>query len=161
VIDPLELPLRDIHLPPPISWWPLAPGWWILFGSILIVVLVGGLTWWWWHRGRLRRAARRRWRAIATAFAMHRDPHRLARELSALCRQLLIQCSTDPTVSSAVGETWLKLLDRYSTQHFFTTGPGRVLIQAPYDPKSVIEGDALLIGVATLITRLPRPANAS
>ena len=26
--------LRDIQLPEPISWWPLAPGWWVLIISV-------------------------------------------------------------------------------------------------------------------------------
>ena len=32
--DPLAA-LRDIHLPPAVSWWPPAPGWWIIFFIIL------------------------------------------------------------------------------------------------------------------------------
>ena len=39
--NPLDQ-LRDIHLPEPISWWPPAPGWWILAlaGSALTAWLV-------------------------------------------------------------------------------------------------------------------------
>jgi hypothetical protein len=35
--DPLAQ-LRDIHLPDPVSWWPIAPGWWIVIG-----LFAGGL----------------------------------------------------------------------------------------------------------------------
>ncbi|MDB9952467.1 DUF4381 domain-containing protein [Porticoccaceae bacterium] len=37
--DPLAQ-LRDIHLPETISWWPLAPGWWVL------IILLGLVTGW-------------------------------------------------------------------------------------------------------------------
>ena len=38
--DPASLPLRDIHLPDPVSWWPLAPGWLALIMLLVIVVLL-------------------------------------------------------------------------------------------------------------------------
>ena len=34
----LEENLRDIHLPEPISWWPLAFGWWVLFAIFLLAI---------------------------------------------------------------------------------------------------------------------------
>ncbi len=36
--DPLAQ-LRDIHTPDPVSWWPLAPGWWVLI-TLLILLIV-------------------------------------------------------------------------------------------------------------------------
>ena len=32
----LQQQLRDVHLPEPVSWWPLAISWWILFGLIAV-----------------------------------------------------------------------------------------------------------------------------
>ena len=35
-MDPEQIPLRDLHLPEAIGWWPLAPGWWILIAIALV-----------------------------------------------------------------------------------------------------------------------------
>lgn len=29
--------LRDIHQPEPVSWWPLAPGWWIIIALVILI----------------------------------------------------------------------------------------------------------------------------
>lgn len=36
--------LRDIRLPEPIGWWPLAPGWWMLL-ALICAVIFGTLIW--------------------------------------------------------------------------------------------------------------------
>ena len=41
-MDPEQIPLRDLHLPEAIGWWPLAPGWWLLIalGVVLLAYLL-------------------------------------------------------------------------------------------------------------------------
>jgi hypothetical protein len=43
-----ELPLRDIHLPEAITWWPPAPGWWI--SAVLAIAIIVLVTRWLRHR---------------------------------------------------------------------------------------------------------------
>ncbi|MFG0289553.1 MAG: DUF4381 domain-containing protein [Rhodopirellula sp. JB044] len=38
--------LRDLAVPPPVSWWPLAPGWWMLIAALVAGVVLGVLKWW-------------------------------------------------------------------------------------------------------------------
>ena len=50
-MNPDSLPLRDIHLPAPLGWWPLAPGWWIV-GALVFALLIAGLIWLWKRQNR-------------------------------------------------------------------------------------------------------------
>ena len=48
---PVENPLinlKDIRLPPPVSFWPPAPGWWISVVLILLIAVFFGR--WLWRR---------------------------------------------------------------------------------------------------------------
>lgn len=157
MVDPLTLPLRDIHLPAPIPWWPPATGWWVLFGGVTVAAAVSVMVWRWWRRGALRRAAGVRLREIEAAFATHQDQHRLARELSMLCRQVMGCVSDQPDSLSGTGTVWLQRLDDYSRAKFFTDGIGQVLAHAPFDPAVRFDGQRMLHGIAEWIRRLPPP----
>ncbi|GAB5401974.1 MAG: DUF4381 domain-containing protein [Aureliella sp.] len=50
--------LRDIAVAPPVSWWPLAPGWWFVIAGVLVAaVLFAYRRWVLWRRDEYRRAA--------------------------------------------------------------------------------------------------------
>ena len=59
-MDPSEIPIRDLHLPEAIGWWPLAPGWWVLIVLLGIGLLLLLRKWFRIHaRGAARRLALR------------------------------------------------------------------------------------------------------
>lgn len=43
--------LADIHLPEPVSFWPPAPGWWVL----AVLLLIAGVLFWRWYARRYAR----------------------------------------------------------------------------------------------------------
>ncbi|GGA79986.1 hypothetical protein GCM10011369_22490 [Neiella marina] len=42
----MQLPLKDIVIAAPVSWWPLAPGWWLLIGLLLLLSVWFGRKLW-------------------------------------------------------------------------------------------------------------------
>ena len=57
-MDPEQIPLRDLHLPEPVGWWPLAWGWWILIALALAGIAYLLLrAWRQWRANRPRRIA--------------------------------------------------------------------------------------------------------
>ncbi len=147
--------LRDIHLPPDPSWWPPAPGWWLLAALILVGLLV--CTFWLlriWRARRWRRRLRAQLEGIAAAYREHDDAARLSAELSGLLRRasLLI----DTRAASLTGEAWLDFLDAHGSGEGFRYGPGRVLLDAPWQRRAKIDADALLDLVRAWFARVMR-----
>ncbi len=145
-MSPAELPLRDIHLPEPVGWWPPAPGWWLLLGF----ALTGAAAWAWraWRRRtRVRRAALAELKRIERDYAAEGDVARLAQELSTLMRRAAITVEERRRVAGLTGEEWLAWLDRGLDGRPFSEGPGRCLAEAPYRPdaeEQVVDAVALL-----------------
>lgn len=101
--------LRDIHLPPQPSWWPLAPGWW---GLMVLAVLVVGVLIWWWHRQRRRVADERRVLAeVDQVLSLWREqPQALASGLHQLLRRGALRL--DPAAAQQRGDAWRQTLAR-------------------------------------------------
>lgn len=160
-MDPQQLPLRDLHLPEAIGWWPLAPGWWFLIA--LAALTLGWLLWRAYLQWRGNRARRVALGALRTLVAEHKtnpDDLRLAKELSALTRRAMLAYAPRQDVAGLTGEAWLQWLDRGLPGRPFTEGQGRALESMPYRDRLPDDGKAeitALIEAVRLRLQTPLP----
>jgi len=141
--DPLELPLKGIHLPEPVSWWPPAPGWWVLLSLIILI----SFACFYWRRRQRRlflsavSMAKRELAALQESYQAHNDAGQFVSELSILIRRLSISAFPRTETAGLTGEAWLEFLDSIMSEKVFSEGKGRILIEAPYragiDPEEV------------------------
>lgn len=137
-IDYSALPLRDIHLPGPVDWWPLAYGWWLLLGSVVIALIAVWLR----RRSRFReRAALKGLKAVAKALAGGRAPAWCIQQISMTMRRFAMSSSRGVPVAGLTGDQWLRFLDSRWERDEFSEGIGRVLIYGPYAPAERVSAD--------------------
>jgi len=123
--------LRDIHLPADPSWWPPAPGWWLL-GLCLVVLIylvLGKLLKWY------RIAAPSRKFVNALRSLPISDPAKSQqnlRSMSRLARQYAITRYGRGRTAGLTGTSWLNFLDQSSASSAFSEGPGKILAEGPY-----------------------------
>ncbi|MDD2767482.1 MAG: DUF4381 domain-containing protein [Methylococcus sp.] len=150
-----QLDLRDIHLPPPIDWWPPAPGWWLAPLLALALILTVRLAWRRFVRNPFRKAALRELAAIE-ADASLPVPEKI-RRVSILLRRACLTLYPRQEVAGLTGLDWLERLDLILGDGRFSEGPGRCLIESPYSPRSEADPAALFALCREWIRRLPRP----
>nr|WP_244664038.1 DUF4381 domain-containing protein [Xanthomonas phaseoli] len=127
-VSPQSLPLRDVHLPPSPSWWPLAPSWWLVIA--MVVLVVGSAFFWWWRRRQRQR--QRRWLAAFDAeLARATMPAQRLAAVSVLLRRAARR--VDPQADRLQGEAWLQFLDgRKRKDQVFSQGPGRAVLEGGF-----------------------------
>ena len=147
---PPNLPLHDIHLPDPVNWWPLAPGWWILCGLLLLLVVAVWEFQCFRQRRRLRRLALRQLEELTKLSEIL-----LATALSRLLRQAAISHFSQQDCAGLSGQAWLEFLDQPFNNQPFTNGVGNCLSDAPYRPETQIDSVALIDLCRRWLKKLP------
>ena len=128
--DPSQLPLRDIHLPGEITWWPIAFGWWLLAAIVVTLAIVGGIRYW---RGRRHRAARRTLNAIMAELNTGAEPVRCAQRASIVLRRFAMTAARGSSeIAGVAGARWNEYLESRGCGAEFASDDGSALLELPY-----------------------------
>ena len=152
-MNPEDLPLRDLHLPAEIGWWPLAPGWWLLAGLLFVALLYFTYRLWRsWRRGAARREALAEFRRLCGQLEQDGNLAVFVNGISTLLRRAMLSCESRTDVAGLVGEDWLRALDRGLKRPGFESGIGRCLADLPYRAQPALQ-PAQVSELTSLVTR--------
>jgi hypothetical protein len=129
-----ELPLRDIHLPDAISWWPPALGWWLLLAVLLLFLFGFVMIIRQWVRTTLRKEALKAFDRIEKSFYASENGAQCLADVSLLLRRVCLSRNLARSAAGVTGKAWLELLDKSLKKPEFSKGIGRLLLTGPYRP---------------------------
>jgi Domain of unknown function (DUF4381) len=129
-----QLPLRDIHLPAAINGWPPAIGWWIVAA---LLPLLGWLLYRFYKRVNRNTVIKKalkiaRKHLVSIEGDSNMGSMQKLCELSVLIRRVAISVAPRAEVAGLTGSVWLAFLDNGFKDAPFSTGVGRLLVDAPY-----------------------------
>ena len=120
--------LKDIHFPPPVSFWPPAPGWWILAVLLISSLFIGGVLFYRQHKKRKPKTeALRILKDLQILYQNSKDEVVSLRNLSNLLRRTALTFYDNDEVASLQGSSWLEFLDKTGKTKEFSQGAGKVL----------------------------------
>ena len=157
-MDPEQIPIRDLHLPAAVGWWPLAPGWWVLI-ALASAALLWALYRQYrkWRADRARRVALRQLAAIEREYSETQDAVTVAGSLSELLRRAYLAYVPRSAIAGLTGERWLEFLDDGLDNATFTRGVGRRLVSLPYERPGSAQRDDVAALIDAVRQRLKVP----
>ena len=154
------LQLRDIHGIDAVSWWPPAPGWWLIALAVAVVFISMTLV-----IRRLIKYPPGSWRADAhkALTRLRRNARtmpdkQVAADLSEILRRIAIARHGRKDTAGLSGNDWLTLLTDSDPNHYQWHHEAQLLLSLPYAPAS---NDSHQTQLQTLITAALRMVAAS
>lgn len=124
--------LRDIHLPPVPSLFPLPLRFWaVFFGLVFTLLFIKGL-WSYFHRLTAKKYANHKVDSITKQFSSNN--YQIALELSFLMRRLALMKFPKKKVSVLTGKAWRSFLEETSKKPVFKGRAGDILEDVTYIP---------------------------
>lgn len=124
------LPLKDIHLPETISFWPPAIGWWLIL-ILFVLLLIAG----WILFKKITRVTITKQATIVLQSIKNNPETTDLDKLQSLCiwlRRVAISSSPRHDVASLSGTSWLNYLDSSLDNTPFSKGIGKHIISSQY-----------------------------
>lgn len=132
--DPASLQnLNDIVLPEAVSWWPLANGWYYLFGVLLLL-----LAWFAyrmirsWRRNGYRREALQQLQMLAKDIESTEKRDAGLRQLPVLLKRTALSVYPRGQLASLTGENWLNFLNSKVSKASFNKATAALLDKLSY-----------------------------
>lgn len=137
--------LADIHLPDGVSWWPLAPGWWILL-ALLVSAIIGFFIW--RHRqqqNHYRVIAQQELSAIYAHYQQANNAAEYLHAVSVLLRRTALTAYPHSFNASIKGKEWLNWLDSVcpTLNEKFSGELGQSLLTSAYQKNPQINASGL------------------
>lgn len=125
--------LKDIKIPAPISWWPLAPGWNILMALLLAMIILSVVV---IYKAKAKKKCLTTLQSeIANLYDQYsNDSHQYAQRLSPLLKRIALLRFTPSEINALHGKTWEDFLNKHSRSKSFDT-----LTLAAYNPKAFLD----------------------
>jgi hypothetical protein len=125
--------LRSYHLPSQISWWPIAPGWWLLL--LLILTLISIFISLWFYRSKrftTIRYIQTELTILKTNLATDNNTINFIRGISNLLRRFALLRFPRNQIAHLTGIAWLKFLDEHGGNGKFQSEFNWLLAELPY-----------------------------
>lgn len=130
--DPTSLDrLHDLVPPPPVPWWPPAPGWYWLLGILTVAaVFLAARAFSRWQKNRYRREALAEYHKLLPRLANDRTA--ALAQMAVLVKRTAISAFPRAEVASLTGKDWLVFLDHSAGMKEFSPESASVLENAAY-----------------------------
>ncbi|MGI0116144.1 DUF4381 domain-containing protein [Zooshikella sp. RANM57] len=127
--------LKPLHEPPPINWWPLSPGWWVL--AVLTIGVIVFCVWFllrFWQRYQYQQHLLDELNQIWLHYQQYQQTSTYLHHANQYLKRTLLQTQSRANIASLCGQQWLQVLDQASQSNAFTDGVGQALGTMSYQP---------------------------